>query len=107
LVGIDKPRRRLYKAAGLSGVDLHSLRHSFASIGAHVHQGRYAAFVGPLLGHGHTQRQSITDRYIHSNPDALRPAADAIAEEIARLLGLSEEGQIVPFPRHVADGASL
>jgi integrase len=38
-VGIDRPRRRLFKAAGLDGlpgVDLYSLRHSFASIGAHV-----------------------------------------------------------------------
>ena len=96
-VGIDRPRRKIYEAAGLEGVDLHSLRHSFASVGAHVQNGRYAAFVGPLLGHGYTKR-SVTDRYVHSNPDALRPAADAIAEEIAKCLGLGRGGQLVPFP---------
>lgn len=97
LVGIDKPRRRLWQAAGLDGVDLHSLRHSFASTGAHVQGGRYVGMVAPLLGHGH-QARSITERYITSNPQALRPAADAIAGEVARLLGLAEPAQVVRHP---------
>jgi hypothetical protein len=61
-----------------------------------VQNGRYAAFVGPLLGHGY-QRRSITERYIHSNPEALRPAADAIADAIAKSLGLSESARILAF----------
>ena len=77
-------------------MDLHSLRHSFASIGAHVQNGRYVAFVGALLGHGY-QKRSITERYIHSNPEALRPAADAIAGHIADKLGLGEPGQVLAF----------
>jgi integrase len=101
-IGIDKPRRWLWEAAGLDGVDLHSLRHSFASIGAHVQGGRYAGHVAPLLGHGY-QSRAITERYISSNPDALRPAADAIAGEIGRLLGLGEEGRVLSFP---GEGAS-
>lgn len=105
-VGIDRPRRKLYKAAQLENVDGHSLRHTFASIGAHVQSGRYAGFVGPLLGHGYTKRQGVTDRYIHSNPDALRPAADAIAEEIARRLRLTQGGKVVPFPAQAADGTA-
>lgn len=99
-VGIDKLRVRIYKAAGLAGipgVDLHSLRHTFASLGAHVANGRHAVFVGPLLGHGY-QKRSITEGYIHSNPEALRPAADAISETIASLLGLGELGRVVAFP---------
>jgi integrase len=87
-VGIDKARKRLWKAAGLDGVDLHSLRHAFASIGAHVDGGRYVGMVAPLLGHGH-QSRAITERYITSNPEALRPAADAIAAELSRTMALT------------------
>jgi len=85
-VGIDRPRAKLYRAAGIEGKDLHSLRHAFASIGVHVASGRYTAQVSPLLGHAYTRAGSMTERYIHSDPDALRPAADAIAGAIADLL---------------------
>jgi len=95
-IGIDRPRIRLFEAAGISGVDLHSLRHTFASTGAHVQNGRFAAFVGPLLGHGY-QKRSITERYIHSNPEALRPAADSISESIAASLGLREPARLLAF----------
>ena len=96
-VGIDRIRRRLWKAAGITGADAHSLRHSFASIGAHVASGRYVGHVAPLLGHGY-QSRAITERYISSSPEALRPAADAISAEIARLLGLAEPACVVAFP---------
>ena len=98
---INNARRLLWQAADLPlerGCDLHSLRHTFASLGAHVHNGRYAAFVAPLLGHGY-QKRSITERYIHQNPEALRPAADAIAGAIAKTLGLAELGRVVAFTR--------
>lgn len=97
LVAIDGAREALWKAAGLEGVDLHSLRHVFASVGAHVASGRYSGLVAPLLGHGHTRR-SVTDKYITSDPEALRPAADAIAAEIAARLGLDERGRVLAFP---------
>ena len=96
-IGIDKARKTLWKAAELEGVDLHSLRHSFASIGAHVQAGRFAGHVSALLGHGY-QSRAITERYITANPEGLRPAADAIAGEIARLLGLGEPAEVVAFP---------
>ena len=83
-------------------VDLHSLRHSFASIGAHVQSGRFAGHVSALLGHGF-QSRAITERYITANPEGLRPAADAIAGEIARMLGLGAPTQVVRFPQ--ASGA--
>ncbi len=97
-IGIDKARKALWKAAGLEGVDLHSLRHSFASIGAHVQAGRFAGHVSALLGHGY-QSRAITERYITANPEGLRPAADAIAGETAKLLGLGEPAQVVTFPQ--------
>lgn len=85
-VGIDKVRRQLWQAASIEGVDLHSLRHSFASVGAHLDGGRFAGHLSALLGHGY-QSRAITERYITHDPEALRPAADAIAGEVARLLG--------------------
>lgn len=102
-VGLDKARARLYAAAGIGATaegraDLHSLRHTFASIGAHVQNGRFAAFVGPLLGHGHQMPRAITARYVHSEYEALKVAADAIAGEIAQLLGLEEPGKVIAFP---------
>lgn len=84
--GIDRVRAALWEAAGIEGVDLHSLRHTFASVGAHVDGGRYAGHVSALLGHGY-QSRAITERYITANPQALRPAADAIAGEVAGLMG--------------------
>jgi integrase len=84
--GVDRARVKLWEASGIEGVDLHSLRHTFASVGAHVDGGRYAGHVSALLGHGY-QSRAITERYITANPQALRPAADAIAGEVARLMG--------------------
>jgi integrase len=99
-VGIDTGRRRLWKAAELEGVQLHSLRHTFASVGVQVQGGRYSGHVSALLGHGY-QSKAITERYITSNPAALRPAADAVAGEVGRLLGGGEVGArpIMDFPR--------
>ncbi|MCP4203773.1 MAG: tyrosine-type recombinase/integrase [bacterium] len=98
---INNARRLIWRAAELPlerGCDLHSLRHTFASMGAHVHNGRYAAFVAPLLGHGY-QTRSITERYIHQNPEALRPAADAIAGAVAVALRIADKGKVVSIMR--------
>jgi integrase len=102
LVGTGRPRRYLWLAAGIGETaagraDLHSLRHSFATVGAHLASGRYLGAVAPLLGHGY-QRRSITERYITENPEALRPAADAISAEIARSLRLGGPARVVAFP---------
>lgn len=94
---INAARRLLWRAADLPlerGVDLHSIRHSFASIGAHVHNGRYAGLLSALLGHGY-QSKAITERYITADPELLRPAANAIAAEVARLLGLAGAAEVV------------
>ncbi len=101
-VGLAKIRRKLYKAAKIRATaegraDGHSLRHSFASVGAHIQGGRYAGHVSALLGHGHTAK-AITERYITSDPQALRPAADAIAGAIARLLGMGETAKVIEHP---------
>ncbi len=63
-----------------------------------VPPGRFAGHVSALLGHGY-QSRAITERYITANPEGLRPATDAIAGEIARLLGLGGPAQVVAFPQ--------
>lgn len=99
--GIDKARYALWERAGLASdgkrVDLHSLRHSFASIGAHLDGGRYLGFVSVLLGHSYGVKSTITKRYISGDAAALRPAADAIADEVLRLLR-GEGGKVLAFP---------
>lgn len=93
-IGIDKVRQRLYEAAGIDGADLHSLRHTFASIGADL---GLAAHVSALLGHAVRRTGSVTDRYLHDDPALLRKAADRIAAAVAALLE-GETGELVEFP---------
>ncbi|MCK0206840.1 site-specific integrase [Starkeya koreensis] len=86
---IEKPRADLKrpwalvcKAAGLSGLRIHDLRHSFASVGAG--EGHGLAIVGKLLGHAQAR---TTQRYAHLDNDPLRKASDAIASRIAAAMG--------------------
>lgn len=66
---LNRPWRAIVKRAGLAGVRLHDLRHSFASVGAGGNLG--LPIIGKLLGH----RQPITTlRYAHLADDPLRRA---------------------------------
>jgi integrase len=60
---------------------LQDWRHNFSSIATEL--GYPKPIVSALLGHS---KADITDEYIHVAPEALRAAADAISEAIARLL---------------------
>jgi integrase len=78
----DKPRTDLKKPwaavqrhAGLNGVRLHDLRHTFASIGAGASLG--LPIVGKLLGHSQPQ---TTARYAHLDADPLRRATNLIGD---------------------------
>jgi integrase len=75
---LDRPWRLVSRRAGLSGVRLHDLRHSFASIGAGGGLG--LPMLGKLLGH--TQAQT-TARYAHLDSDPLRRASNMIGDAIA------------------------
>jgi integrase len=75
---IDKVWSRVRKAAGLTDVRLHDLRHSFASVGAAG--GLSLPIIGALLGHKHT---TTTARYAHLSADPLRAASDAVGARIA------------------------
>jgi integrase len=85
----DKPRADLQrpwalvsKRADLSGLRLHDLRHSFASVGAG--SGFGLPVIGKLLGHSNSK---TTERYAHLAADPLRRASDAISGSIAKAMG--------------------
>ena len=85
--------QRMCREAGLEGVRLHDLRHTYAS--SLVSGGVSLHIVGRLLGH--TQPQT-TARYAHLDDDALRKATDgfgAMVEAAAE----GREAEVVPLPR--------
>lgn len=78
LTDIDRPWRIVCAHAGIDGVRLHDLRHTFASVGAGASLG--LPIVGKLLGHS---QASTTARYAHLDADPLRQASELIAGRIA------------------------
>lgn len=80
---LKKPWAAATKLAGLDGLRIHDLRHSFASVGAGAGLG--LPIVGKLLGH---TQASTTQRYAHLDVDPLRRAADAIGATIIAALDL-------------------
>lgn len=78
---LKKPWAAVTESAGLAGLRIHDLRHSFASVGAGAGLG--LPIVGKLLGH---TQASTTQRYAHLDADPLRRAADAIGTAIMTAL---------------------
>lgn len=77
LVNPAKPWDRIRKRAGLEGVRLHDLRHTFAS--AAVGTGLSLPMIGKLLGH---TQASTTERYAHLHDDPVRRAAETTASTL-------------------------
>ena len=73
------------REAGLEGLRIHDLRHSFASFGAGGGLG--LPIVGKLLGHANAV---TTARYAHLDADPLRVASERIGSTIAAAMGDSE-----------------
>ena len=92
VVPADDPKRprhdlkRVWSAvsrrAGLTGVRLHDLRHTYASFGAGGGLG--LPIIGKLLGHS---QAATTSRYAHLDNDPLRRASETIAGQIAAAMG--------------------
>ena len=83
-----KPFRTACEKAGLTDVSLHTLRHSFASVGLELEYSELT--IAGLLGH---RSHSVTARYSHHVDQALVAAADRISAIIARRLeGKREKG---------------
>ena len=87
---LKKPWRAVTKAAGLKGVRLHDLRHSFASFGAGASLG--LPIIGKLLGHS---QAATTHRYAHLDADPLRRAVDTIGATIAAAMDGGKPGEVV------------
>jgi integrase len=73
MVEVKGAWRGICKLAGLSGVRVHDLRHSYASILASA--GLSLPVIGALLGHSN---QSTTQRYSHLLDDPLRAATERV-----------------------------
>jgi integrase len=81
-VDLKRPWDAIREKAGLEGVRLHDLRHSFASVGAGAGLG--LPIIGKLLGHSQSR---TTERYAHLADDPLRRASEMISHEISQALG--------------------
>ena len=80
--------------AGLEGVRLHDLRHSFASFGAGASLG--LPVIGKLLGHSQPQ---TTARYAHLADDPLHRAVDAIGATISAALEGKQGATVTPLTK--------
>ncbi|MDH2313984.1 site-specific integrase [Methylobacterium brachiatum] len=87
---LQRPWARITAAAGLAGLRIHDLRHSFASVGAGGGMG--LPIVGKLLGHSNA---STTARYAHLHADPLRQASERIAGTIAAALDSKAPAEII------------
>jgi integrase len=77
-VGIQRVWQRIRKDAGLNGVRIHDLRHTY---GAWSVQGGVSLYLtGGLLGH---TQPATTQRYAHLSDDPLQAAADRVSSAIA------------------------
>nr|WP_244532058.1 site-specific integrase [Methylocapsa palsarum] len=90
---LKRPWMAVTKAAGLEGVRIHDLRHSFASFGAAASLG--LPVIGKLLGHA---QPSTTARYAHLDADPVRRAVETIGATIASAMGDGAKGTLVPMP---------
>ena len=96
---LQKPWRRIRKAAGLDDVRIHDLRHTYASLAAAA--GHSLPIIGKLLGH--TQAQT-TARYAHLADAVTRNAADDVDDLIGGFTGAAATDQETPTHlRVVAD----
>ena len=80
---LDEFWRELRADAGLPGVRLHDLRHSYASFAARGSE--TLPMIGRLLGH---RKVSSTARYTHLDDGAALVAANRIGEQIAAYAGV-------------------
>jgi integrase len=81
---LKRPWEAVSQRAGLDGVRIHDLRHTYASFGAG--RGFGLPIIGKLLGH---TQASTTQRYAHLDNDPLRRATERIGDAIAEAMGES------------------
>ena len=89
-VGLQKAWAHLRERAGLPGLRVHDLRHSYASFGAA--SGDSLLVIGKLLGH---RTQATTAKYAHLADDPVRAAADRIAGQISGAMKNGSGAEVV------------
>ena len=93
IVDVKKQWAKLCKAAGIDGLRLHDLRHSFASQLASA--GASLPLIGALLGHSNP---TTTHRYAHLFDDPQRAAVEKVAAIIDAAGMDAEQTKIETFP---------
>jgi integrase len=89
-VGLPKVLERMCARAGLEGVTVHVLRHTFAATAAEM--GFSELTIAGLLGHS---VPGVTARYAHVPDSALVAAADRVTTRIAAALEGNTEAEVV------------
>ena len=92
---LKRPWAIVKRVAGLEGVRIHDLRHTFASYGAAAGMG--LTIVGRLLGHADVK---TTNRYSHFDADPLRRAANTVGASLSSAMAgpSTEQDNIVNLP---------
>jgi len=90
---LKRPWAMVSRAAGLEGVRIHDLRHSFAAVGAGASLG--LPIVGKLLGHS---QPATTARYAHLDADPMRRAADLIGNQISAALS-GHQAEVISYAK--------
>ncbi|HEX5454114.1 MAG TPA: tyrosine-type recombinase/integrase [Stellaceae bacterium] len=93
--GLQKDWERVRARAGIGGVRIHDLRHSFASFA--VADGNSLFLIGKVLGH---KQARTTEIYAHLADDPVRAVADRTAARIAAAMasaGERDPANVVPI----------
>jgi integrase len=90
-INLDRSWGQICKAAGITGLRIHDLRHSYAS--TLVSAGFSLPTIGALLGHSQPQ---TTARYAHLFDDPLRKATERAGAILAPKT--KSEGKVTRFP---------
>jgi integrase len=96
---LKRPWTVVTRRAGIEGLRLHDLRHSFASVGAGAGLG--LPVIGKLLGHPSVE---TTARYAHLDNHPVRRASNAIGATIAAALDGTGAARNVVRIKGRADG---
>ena len=86
LIDLQHPWRRIRARAGLDGVRIHDLRHSFTSRAVALCES--LPMIGKLLGHN---KIDTTARYAHLARDTVKASASRVGDSIGEALMLAEQ----------------
>jgi integrase len=86
------PWGRICRAAGITGVRPHDMRHSYVSAAAAG--GESLVIVGAIVGHS---AASMTERYAHLSDDPVHAAADRISTAISEAMSCSKTAEVRPM----------